>query len=438
MKNARAATRSLTNSAIGLGTNNVSIWALFILLRIVVGGIVLGIQLYFYRTLKSMMTPRSRRGWVIKVLRLLFAIFSTPIIVLLFWPAFLSHVPATIGAIIFYPTYCWHFSWFIVFLFIVLESLLNFLVASARKLLPRQRSHNAHRSNAEVAFEPTRRNFLQKSVVAAAGTIFSISTYGAITHDQFEMTRISILINNLPSAFDGFTVALLSDIHSSIFMSRATMEEYVKATMELRPNLISVTGDFVNSMVEEVYPFAEAFSGLSAPHGVFGVLGNHDYYTHNVERVARVVNECGIRLLRNEHVVVEKEDAKITLAGIDDAGNFSVAQQLLDRSMVWASEKFPKILLSHRPYYLREFLSRGIDLTLSGHTHGGQIVLARFGNDVIAPARMASPYVAGLYSLSSSQMYVSRGIGTVAVPIRVNCPPEITLITLKSDLVRPS
>jgi len=194
--------------------------------------------------------------------------------------------------------------------------------------------------------------------------------------------------------------------------------------------MITVVGDFVNSQPSEVYPFAEAFSELKARYGVYGVLGNHDYYSRDVDTVARNVNECGIKLLVNDRVALEKDNKKLYLLGADDVGNSERAGQSFDRMLKGIDESIPKILLCHRPYFFDQSARRGIALTLSGHTHGGQIVFARIGNDIISLARLASPYVAGLYSIESSRMYVSRGVGTVGVPVRLNCPPEITKITL--------
>jgi predicted MPP superfamily phosphohydrolase len=263
-----------------------------------------------------------------------------------------------------------------------------------------------------------------------AGAAFAGSALGALGKDRYDITEISIPIAGLPDRLQGFTIALASDIHSSVFMTLPTMRNYVSLLNGMGADCIVVTGDFVNSMVEEVYPFAEAFSELRAPLGVYGVLGNHDYYTRNVDAVARAVNDAGIRLLVNERVSLQKENETLHLAGVDDTGSHERAAQWFDKASRGAGEGAPKILLCHRPYYFEEAARRKFDLTLSGHTHGGQIVFARIGNDIIAPARMASPYVAGLYSIGRSRMYVSRGIGTVGIPVRINCPPEITKITL--------
>jgi uncharacterized protein len=198
----------------------------------------------------------------------------------------------------------------------------------------------------------------------------------------------------------------------------------------LNADLIVVPGDFVTSNFGEVFPFAEAFNILRAPYGVYGVLGNHDFYS-GADAVAKEVDNCGIRLLRNDKLVIEKDGGKFYLIGVDDVGVNNRAPIKLDEAIGSAPLDIPRILLCHRPYYLNAARDKNIDLVLSGHTHGGQVVLGRFGDMVIAPSRLASKYVWGKYREGNTHMYVSRGIGTVGLPIRINCPPEITKITLR-------
>jgi predicted MPP superfamily phosphohydrolase len=325
-----------------------------------------------------------------------------------------------------YPLYLWHSSWALVFLVVALREALKFPI----RLLLRVVRPSPPLAPVPEAFDPRRRMFLGRSMTILAGAAFTGSVVGAMGKDRFEVTDLKLSVKGLPPEFEGFSIALASDIHSSVFMTRETMNRYVEALNEMSADCIAVTGDFVNSMVDEVYPFAEAFSRLKAPHGVYGVLGNHDYYTRNVDAVAREVVDCGIRLLLNEQVTIRRGNAGLHILGVDDTGSHERAGQWFDRALRGTEAVAPKILLCHRPYHFQQAADRKIDLTLSGHTHGGQIVLARIGGDVIAPARVASPYVAGLYAIGSSKMYVSRGIGTVGIPVRINCPPEITKFTL--------
>jgi hypothetical protein len=260
-----------------------------------------------------------------------------------------------------------------------------------------------------------------------AGTSYGLF-YSRLAH---ETTSAEFPIRNLHPQLHGLSIALVSDIHSSVFMTKDDMDEYVRRVNDLRADLIVVTGDFVNGLTEEVYPFAESFSNLKASLGVYGVMGNHDFYAPDPDTVAREVDGCGVKLLRNDKVVIHKGDATFYLIGIDDVGNPERATHKMNIATGPTTLlDIPRILLCHRPYFIEQAAEKRIDLVLSGHTHGGQIVLGRFGNLMLTPAALASPYVWGKYRVADTHMYVSRGIGTVGIPVRINCPPEITKIVL--------
>lgn len=290
---------------------------------------------------------------------------------------------------------------------------------------------------------PPRRRFLYTAGMAAVGYATSASTLSALDSSREHLVeRAVIRIPNLPEGLKGTTIALISDIHSSVFMSRQDMEGYVKVVNDLNADITFVTGDFVNSKLNEVYPFAEAFSGLKAPLGVYGVTGNHDYYTGAIETVAKEVEQAGIKLIRNDNVMIQKNGEKLWLMGMDDADIYDVRAYLEDgRSPRGTVENMlrgipdaaPRIFLCHKPYPFEEYSNLGVDLMLSGHTHGGQVVLAHLDNVNLSFAALASNYIAGLYRARSnrrSQLYVTRGVGTVGLPMRVNCPPEVTHIVL--------
>ena len=209
------------------------------------------------------------------------------------------------------------------------------------------------------------------------------------------------------------------------------MRRYVKVLNGMGTDMILVGGDLVNGMGDEIDPFAEAFSALRAPDGIFGVLGNHDFYTREADRVARTATEGGVHILRDESRVIHRGGSSLTLLGIDDTGTGPLTVQRIRRAAAHAAASGPRILLCHRPYFFREAAAEGVDLMLSGHTHGGQVVLGEVAGIAFTPAALASPYLAGPYQEGAARMYVSRGIGTVGVPMRINCPPELTRIVLK-------
>jgi uncharacterized protein len=282
----------------------------------------------------------------------------------------------------------------------------------------------------KVLFPPlSRRAFLKTGAIGLASIAFIGSSYSIAHTDDYDLIQRTIKITNLPEEFRGFTIGLLSDIHSSVFMNRKDMDEYVNAMNALKTDIIFVTGDFVNSKTEEVYPFAESFSKLNAPYGVYGVLGNHDYFA-DVDTVAREVDGCGVKLLRNDAVKITKGGAFINLVGVDDIGRGVKPVEYLSRALNGVRNEMPRILLCHKPYFMDDYSDNRFDLVLSGHTHGGQIVFAKINDTYITPASLFSRYVWGLYKKNGTQMYVNRGIGSVGLPFRVNCPPEVTKLTL--------
>ena len=279
-------------------------------------------------------------------------------------------------------------------------------------------------------FDSSRRIFLQKSIIGLSAYSFVGAKAGVVNENDFEVINTTITIPNLPAQFKGFTIGMMSDIHSNVFMNKEDMDGYVSAMNALKTDLIVVTGDFVNSQTEEVYQFAEAFSNLKSPNGVYGCLGNHDYFAKDVELVAKKVDECGIKLLRNDAIKIEKGNSFFNLVGVDDIGRNVTPDEYLTRALSSVKNEQPKILLCHKPYYFSNAKNLGIDLTLSGHTHGGQIVFGKVDGISISLATFASKYIAGLYTLGKSQLYVNKGIGSVGIPFRINCPPELTVITL--------
>ena len=201
-----------------------------------------------------------------------------------------------------------------------------------------------------------------------------------------------------------------------------------------------IPGDLTNSHRDEIHPFAKSFKDLKAKYGVYGTLGNHDYFSDAEYIASAVSNESPIKMLRNQSEFLNIKGKEICLIGIDDLrdsgtqGN-NILINYLNKTLEKTDKKFedlPKILLCHKPYIFREIKNQNIDLMLSGHTHGGQIVFAKFGNLNFSIAATVSDLISGHYKEGDSNLYISRGIGTVGMPMRLNCPPEITQIKLVS------
>jgi len=288
-----------------------------------------------------------------------------------------------------------------------------------------------------------RRLFLRFAVLSGVGLVASRQLLAATRHRRGHVEYVELPLVGLPPQLEGLTIGILSDIHSGPFMQRPQLERYRRELEQLQCDLIVLPGDFIINRTAEIYPVVETFAGLTAPLGVFAVTGNHDYFSGQVEQICRELEQAGIRLLRNEATILRHQGAQLTLAGIDDFYARALPEYV-DRG--WDPDgvlgqweralqrmPLPRIVLCHRPYYFEQIALLGAEAVIAGHTHGGQIVLAEFGRFALSPAALVSPYVAGTYwsgMRKGTWMYVTRGIGTVGIPLRINAPPEITHVRL--------
>ena len=229
----------------------------------------------------------------------------------------------------------------------------------------------------------------------------------------------------LPLGFEGLRIVQVSDVHAGTFMPPPRMDQ-VRTTVEaLAPDLVVFTGDQLDRRDVDADLFVEGFAGITAPLGVYGVLGNHDHLA-GVDLALEALRAVGITPLVNSAAVLEAADSRVLLAGVDDleAG----PGRRPDFSVLWRTSADFRILLCHQPRGWIEAFAAGANITLSGHTHGGQIGF-RAGD--LSVARVGTPFVAGPYLRGEELLYVSRGVGVGAVPIRFGSPPEVDLITLR-------
>lgn len=276
-----------------------------------------------------------------------------------------------------------------------------------------------------------RRRFLARSVAGVAGVgAFGLTGVGVASAAAAPVVeRVRVPIPRLPAAFQGFRIVQLSDMHVGPLLRRAFVEDVVAATNALEPDLVAVTGDLVDGSVEELRDALAPMSGLRAPHGVVFSTGNHEYYM-GVGPWLDHLRGLGMRVLRNERVEVRRGDAAIDVAGIDDASarRFGGGHGAdLDAALRGRDPGRPVVLLAHQPKQVADARRLGVDLQLSGHTHGGQI--APFGLLVA----LVQPAVKGLHRFGDTWLYVSRGTGTWGPPMRLGNPAEITLVTLERD-----
>lgn len=286
----------------------------------------------------------------------------------------------------------------------------------------------------------SRRQFVKYATFAASSYAFIGAGYGVLKHDSFEIIKKNIQIDNLPPELKGTTITLISDIHAGQYMNEKDMREYADVLNELNSDIICIPGDFVNYQRDDVHSVAAAFRNLKAKHGIYGTLGNHDFFQDG-NYVADVMNsDSPVKMMRNSHVRINIKGKDLFMIGIDDTISSGAKMETvlgfyndMESYLYKKEETFtdsPKILLCHKPYGFDYLATKNLDLVLSGHTHGGQVVPFKMGNINISFAATISKYIEGHYKIGKANMYVSRGIGSVALPIRINCPPEVTQITL--------
>jgi predicted MPP superfamily phosphohydrolase len=274
----------------------------------------------------------------------------------------------------------------------------------------------------------SRRRFMQMMLLAAASMPFAISAYGAVAaRSRKVVERVTVPIKGLPPQLDGFTIVQMSDVHAGLFMKESRMREYVEIANSLEPDLVALTGDFVATNRREAAPFMRAMVGLRAKRGIYGCLGNHDMFTNSEPEFERQFGAAGFRLLRSANEIIDVNGAALNIIGVDYIG----LRDSLDKALDGIPLAGTTVLLLHAPYTFPQAAAKGIHLTLSGHTHGGQIALT-LGDLILTPARFSTVFLAGLYKIGDSHLYVNRGLGTTGPPIRIGAPPEITHLTLKA------
>jgi uncharacterized protein len=236
--------------------------------------------------------------------------------------------------------------------------------------------------------------------------------------------RQEIYLRKLPKALDGFRIVQLSDLHYGPMVDAPHLQRAIEIANDLRPDLIALTGDYISQERSYAAPCAEIVGRLRATYGVYAILGNHDHWT-DARLITDLFQAEGIRMLVNEGVRIDARAEAFWLAGVDDT---MVGLEDLPLSLAGARDDEFKLLLAHNPTILRRAVRAGVDLVLSGHTHGGQVTLRPEKNRSGRPRRRI---LRGLGRRANTQIYVTRGLGTVVLPIRYGCPPEVSLLELR-------
>ena len=305
--------------------------------------------------------------------------------------------------------------------------------------------------------DPSRRTFFRTASVVAGAAPFLGVMYGyAAERLRYEVRRVEIPLTGLPPELDGMEIVQISDIHLSSYMSRGSVRRAVDMANDVGADLAVVTGDLVTGVHDSVYDCVDEVRRLHAPLGVYGCNGNHEIYARAEDLAERLYQQAGMKMLRRENAIINYRGAQLNLIGVDyqrERMPSGRKVQMLANVAPLIRRDMPNILLSHNPNSFNRAAELGIELTLAGHTHGGQVQVEIL--DVsLSPARFITDYIAGLYHrplLMPDQpkrlgetiklmpnapkglaaLYVNRGLGTVGAPVRLGAPPEITHIVLR-------
>ena len=246
-----------------------------------------------------------------------------------------------------------------------------------------------------------------------------------------DVNHVELTLPRLSAEFDGYKVAHISDLHmDGTTMNRPRLQAHVDAINQEKPDLVIITGDFVTRRLQYVVDdLIEPLIQLSAPDGVMAVPGNHDYWIEgSVERIRAVMESANIMDMSNRVYAIERESAALHIGGVDDVVH---RRARLDLVLNQLPATGCAILLCHEPDFADiTSATMRFDLQLSGHTHGGQVRMPLIG--AFVSPKHGHRYNMGLYQVHDLKLYVNRGLGTVTMPLRFNCPPEITILTLRS------
>jgi predicted MPP superfamily phosphohydrolase len=271
-----------------------------------------------------------------------------------------------------------------------------------------------------------RRRFLQTAGVACISTPFVATGFGIVSRNRFELNEVKVPIPNLPKDLDGLKLVQVTDIHLSPFLSEREFARAIDMANETKAHIALVTGDLITRAGDPLEACLRQLARLRADAGVLGCLGNHEIYANCENFVAEAGKRIGIDFLRYRARSLKFGNASINFAGVDFQSFYE--SYLVGADLLVAPGQV-NVLLSHNPDVFPVAAKQGFDLTIGGHTHGGQVNVEILHENVNVALYMTK-FVRGLYRMDNSAVYVSSGIGTIGVPVRVGAPAEVSLIRL--------
>ena len=416
------------------------------------------------RTIIVFLDPSIQR-WVLIVISAVILILNLPILLLFYrQTGGLMHIlsPEELR-VMFFPTSVWMIT-VALFLMIagpicIISLLAKILVVAFKKTKREVPSSNSETScpqpgATEIRLVLSRRNFLAGSGGLLIPGIFAVTGYKAYgVLDEIEVTpEHSIQVPHMPRSMEGLRVVQLSDIHVGPYLGKERLQHVVELVNKLDPDLVFITGDIIDRSLSDLPEALSGLTGIRCTLGTYAILGNHDISSDPYSRLGNIrggvnivhgLNSIGIQTLRNEIAYLGSGQDRLALLGLDwlsqpgDRRFYSYrhpeTRSHLHLMMQQIQPEIPTILLAHHPDTFEDSAPLVVGLTLAGHTHGGQVVLANINGVPISIATSRFRYVSGLYQVNGSSLYVSRGIGYFGVPIRINCRPEISRFKLAGN-----
>ena len=395
----------------------------------VIVAVIGGIHAYLYRRLVHDVVPRGRARRVGLAITVLLALMLSVTMVAS------RALPPDRARWLAWPGYVWlGLMFYLLVILLLLEPprLVIGLAVRGRDRLPREGPGAARAPGpAAVADPPAGARLDRRTALARGGALIAGAAAAGLT--GYGMTRalgppritpVTVPLRNLGAGLDGLRIAVVSDIHLGPTLGRSHTERIVATINMQEPDLVAIVGDLVDGTVAELGQAAAPLADLVSRHGSFFVTGNHEYYSGAGPWLAEL-EHLGVRPLRNERVEIEVAGASLDFAGVNDLGGEEDGDGPdFDRALDGRDAGRPVVLLAHQPVQVHEAAERGVDLQLSGHTHGGQ--LYPFDHLI----RLEQPAVSGLHRFGDTQLYVTNGAGFWGPPVRVGAPPEIVVVQL--------
>lgn len=417
----------------------------------VVFGLLFIFQFLSFKTFKNFLKRKNLNSSFWKFISIFpFIFFNIPYLYLIIFRNNFTDVPNWLFNIYIMPFYIFQAAIVFIGLFLLVGKIIKLPVTLPVYLLSKftsvKEKIDSFKSKKEVVkFDDSRRKFVTGLTMAVSGYAFIGAGIGVLKKNDFKISDIDIKIDNLPEEFKGKIITLITDIHSGPYMSKELMSDYVQVLNDLNSDYLVIAGDITNTTRNEITPFADAFKNIKVNSGVFATLGNHDYFSDPEYIAEYIKGDTPITLLRNESLLLTQNGKSILLSGMEDVRESNVQftpnleayyqktleseKQILSANNI-SEDSIPKILIYHKPYFIDRMSQNNYDLVLTGHTHGGQVVLFNYKDVNISLAATVSPYISGLYKVNKTNLYVSRGLGSVGLPLRLNCPPDIARFRL--------